>query len=750
MLIIGKPSALDLPIKGSVGTFEVGSSQDLRPSVRVKYLLTHVGFAIEGDAEERLLQNLRPVREVFQISELEFDELMQRDIDDGRVSTELIPYLLRDHGKVLVKLFPPIIVVVLPTNDHGRPAPRYPKVSTLVESDTSNGVEWYVTRSGEVGSEAFEFRQLKQDGEPLEHDYATLRLNTAKCRLAIVDGQHRAMALLALYRNIKGWPSDARKYQEYYARWAKSELDTHDLSGIKLPVMLITFPDLDGESSDTTKVTEACRSVFLALNKNAKRVSAARNYLLDDSDIVAHLLRGTLRKIKSLDDASSRAVRIWNVELDAEGDKRRLTSAVAMTGVMHLYGLIEFLMLNKVEPGCNTLGHSRQNLWKQKDLSDCVRRLGARDVLGADRADTARRNYVDDETESVLGSLFDVKYGTTILDMFDVLAPFRAISKASNGLEKQLKIDSNGSTYHSILFEGQGQSQVFENYVESLKSIRSEYQEKQHAVPPQIQASHEEFERRSKEVIRLKEQFRRSRDAHFLGMSEEKAEIFSTPLAELFSNTFTTEAFQWAVLITFWGAAEKVLSDSPIVLDEETLAKWFRHYLDSLNKVLDPSGSAANRNRLLSTFYGDVDATDDAKVAKASRTLRKIVVPNELKPEEWPKFRYMFLEIWGSFGKGNFPDPLLAQYVDKHRNELRKLVITSYEERELKREAERLGILSAELEDAKMTEVIHECRKAFCAALRNVGVNITLDQLRAQLAEKAAEPPPDYSADEDE
>ena len=48
------------------------------------------------------------MREVFEYETLDFDEIMQRDIDDARVSAELIPYLLDEKSVDLIKLFPPI------------------------------------------------------------------------------------------------------------------------------------------------------------------------------------------------------------------------------------------------------------------------------------------------------------------------------------------------------------------------------------------------------------------------------------------------------------------------------------------------------------------------------------------------------------------------------------------------------------------------------------------------------------------
>ena len=49
-----------------------------------------------GECE--LASEMRPWREVFNVEELSFDELLQRDLDDSRVAHDLIPYLLGESG----------------------------------------------------------------------------------------------------------------------------------------------------------------------------------------------------------------------------------------------------------------------------------------------------------------------------------------------------------------------------------------------------------------------------------------------------------------------------------------------------------------------------------------------------------------------------------------------------------------------------------------------------------------------------
>jgi hypothetical protein len=235
--ILNVVSGLDLEISGAMGTFSVTPALPESPSIPVKYIQTHISFDLDGGHKERLFSNLLPVREIFQTKDLGFDDLMQRDIDDGRVSTELIPYLL-EPGQA-VKFFPPIVAVIVPVGPQKQLLNSYPAITE--EEIADNGFTRKIQRSGPKGKESFEFEQLEVGGDILEFDNARLRINTNRCKIVIVDGQHRAMALLALYRNIKGWPDNTAAVKHYYTRWSHEHLGQFDLRNVSLPMAICAF-----------------------------------------------------------------------------------------------------------------------------------------------------------------------------------------------------------------------------------------------------------------------------------------------------------------------------------------------------------------------------------------------------------------------------------------------------------------------------------------------------------------------------
>src|SRR3546814_45799 len=73
-------------IQGTWGTFNT-------PAGRVEYIMTKARLGEESLDPERLLtKSLRPVREVMSADDLDFNQLLQRDLDDHRVATNLIRY----------------------------------------------------------------------------------------------------------------------------------------------------------------------------------------------------------------------------------------------------------------------------------------------------------------------------------------------------------------------------------------------------------------------------------------------------------------------------------------------------------------------------------------------------------------------------------------------------------------------------------------------------------------------------------
>jgi hypothetical protein len=77
---------------GTSGQFRINTAK--RGVVTANYIQTRIRAAKDGQWDSILTQYMRPWREVFAVEGMDFDELLQRDLDDARVANDLIPYLM--------------------------------------------------------------------------------------------------------------------------------------------------------------------------------------------------------------------------------------------------------------------------------------------------------------------------------------------------------------------------------------------------------------------------------------------------------------------------------------------------------------------------------------------------------------------------------------------------------------------------------------------------------------------------------
>lgn len=729
-----KQSALDLTIKGSMGDFVV--SDDAVSSVRVHYLLSHIGLELAGDHQERLLSRIAPFREVYDPRTLDFDQIMQRDIDDARVSTELIPYLLKQSDTGLVKLFPPIIVVLLPTDSSGKPAPYYPKVEeSTVEEDNSS---FSLIRSGAIGQEVFELRRWLVDGEAQAHDGAQLRINTNRCKLVIVDGQHRAMSLLALYRNIKQWPERTRNVEPYYKIWTPERIAKFDLDRARMPIMFCVFPQLDGHRPGMDlKVHSACRSIFLALNKSARPVTRSRNILLDDRDLVAMFLRNILGYVKDLNIGSAETIRLSAIELDNDKDRSVLKSPVAVTGVTHLNGLVERLMLaDAPAPG---LTIRPQNLWLKKQLSSSFfERLGVRGRLPPGAEKVIRRDSCDRESMTMLEEEFGDVYLPVIVRGLDGFGPFLVHHQAAAMLHSKLEAGATSDFYRAILFEGEGMNRVFSEFQKKIGEMLLEGE----FDTPELRQSSEEFRARQGNLEHEIAGFQSDRAARLLsGVPKAiagRVKIRDWVTDELYSDTLTTAAFQNALFVSFFGVVEQINNErgrsatpiEPVMRDE--VLSLFDGYLADINEFFLPKKFEGLAN-LVAVFHGELRS--DGTLIATNFNLKKILLPTELRPDEWPKFRAILHELWRP------EHPEAAAILEMHRGVVRRQAVTRYIDREVKAFCEDHAMPPGALNDRDRAQIERTCANRLVKGLEALGATLSKDDLLQSLHTM----PPDHS-----
>ena len=746
-LISGGKSALDVHLNGTIGTFRVSSEDGKSAGVEVRYLLTHVTLS-EKQGQAQLLSMLAPVREVFDLKQLGFDEIMQRDIDDARVSLELIPYLLDTSTTGLIKLFPPIVAVALPLKPNSRvPDANYRKVErSRVDSPDHKGIKEDRITAGSIGEEQFEFFQHFRNDTPLSEG-AHLSLARDNCTLAIVDGQHRAMALLALYRNLTGGWSDARRspYEGYYKVWPEKEIRSYNLSELQLPVLICAFPQLDGTMTQDIDVVRAARRVFLTLNKTAKKVSDSRNKLLNDQDIVAECLRATLSYIKALDVKDNTGLRIWNVELDQEGDRVKIVSDAAFSGVSHLYHLTEHLLMNGHARGIEARGKVGA---PRKRLDEAYERLGLKDELTSDQRTVNTRANYSDEIAEVFREKWTALYVPVIDRVFGKLHPFAAFARATISLNQDL-VSKRDTELEKMLFDGQATSRTFDDFREGLN--RRVQDKEPNWTTPEIKETLARVNGLMASRKATVESMKATRALFILDAMSGTAKkqviadgVVAKPVRDaidrLFDNVFSTVAFQTAVVCTYAEAIQIAFGGI-----QHSTAELLDEYVEAINGLLRPK-SISDLKALMHTFEGELVVDPEVKLTTGGPTFRQVVLPGELQPAEWPKYRYFLLELWKPVA------PELQAVVEEDRARARAAVAQALYRRRLAAHCEENRIDEANLTKEVKGDILAKSKsmyEEFLAAV--VGRKVALDKALFELstpgsAAKPSEPVDDTDA----
>ena len=729
---------LNLTLHGSAGGFQIESDAG-GCSLEVRYFLTNVGLDFGQGTNDALLSELAPVREVFRLSELGFDELMQRDIDDARVTSELIPYLLDSKTAGMVELFPPIVVALLPVKEGtSLPSPLYPSV--WQGELPGEGFPRYVIRAGSRGRELFELEQPSIDGRLLDHDRVRLRINTHGTRLVIVDGQHRAMALLALFRNVRDQWSDERRspYRDYYAEWTPTLISGFKLQQVQLPVMICLVPELsDGFDGDYDLIRSA-RRIFLTLNKTARKVSDSRNRLLDDDDLIAVFLRRVLESVKDRQDASQSALKIWGVELDQASDRTRVQDRVALTGVNHVYYVIEHLMLNSQDT--HGIGARPGRFASLRKLDSCLARLDGRDLLGAAVADSIRRDSFATADADQLATRFEERYGRFIIRMFDSFGPYAIQNTAATKVQSSL-LGQPDSRLQMMLFEGQGFFRTFNDHREIVdrRLAGTPEGDPEHATLLKLSNEIDELSiRLATTLTQLEEDRSGLFVANALPEGDPPTPTLRRAVNDLYQNYFTSVAFQAALMATFFGEIERVLRRPGASMDTDSA---FSEYILQLSQFFLPV-SKNGLERLLRVFSGEIVGSqgDPWATTPSDNTFRQVVFRGEMQPDQFPKVRYLMLELWQP------KDASLAMYVRAELILCREKVVSSLFRHQRAELARNKGVSEDELSPEELKAISDRSVDSLSALIRNLGGR----DLDKELATKwALGPPQEPTADED-
>jgi hypothetical protein len=447
---------------GSARTFQnhaQGTVGDFRtPAGRVKYIMTKARLGADAtDPERRLTQHLVPVREVIPSEELDFNQLLQRDLDDHRVAVNLIPYLLSPQWTGPA-FFPPIIAIALPFK--GQQPSEFPDLEEAAHV-VEDGLHWQQRDAGLH----LRTRQLVVDnGESSPVALGQLWWNGEFCRIVVVDGQHRAMALLAIDRTVRNtWQeSTGGRYRYFYETRVRNALGEHNaaLDDIEVPVTILWFPDKFGPGQEPHK---AARKIFVDVNKEARAPSESRLILLSDGELVNILTRTTLTQLRN--QASDAFLPLYSVEYDNPDTKT--TQSARWSALTNIHILKQMVTRSIFGPpryiNDVTVPIGRREPEEEKNAFMRTQ-LGVDALfppnIGGDqpflREHLGNKNFPEAAVGALAGAYRDT-WSAALLTLLSEILPFKAHARALARLKKDwLQDDAIAALAYDALFSGVG------------------------------------------------------------------------------------------------------------------------------------------------------------------------------------------------------------------------------------------------------------------------------------------------------
>jgi hypothetical protein len=614
-------------LDGTWGEFAAPGTQ-----VPVLHLSTYASLADSGTGHTRLTRDLLPVREMFDVGELNFDELLQRDLDDYRVAKEIIPYLLRSSESV--RFFPPILAVLVPVSNK-KIQELYPKPQRTEKPHDQGEYQAVTDRYGGC----FEVVRYRSAVGGAFASSAVLKFNPDQARLIVIDGQHRAMAMLAVRRHKTGdWGDKGRDFKHFYEDLA-TELKTgaEALDRVQMPVCLCVFPSLHSGADGTTSTTtvQCCRKLFLDVNKNAKRPSRARQLLLDDSDLLSAITRSVLTRVRS-DAAKSPNPTIeldafeYDAPQDQSGPQRHLAICTvemlrqlvywAAFGPQHFYAAVERRPQGRPAKPLGSRFLSEVGFDHHVSTQDS-RSWGYRDFEQEFDPTDCRS-----AAQPKLSALFVDGWGRVIISILADLHPFRAHNQAVSALRAAHQAETgHGALAWRALFDGQGVFWTVENYANDRETFRREQVKAGAPKPPEGQLEKAYRAIRDEWIPR---EFVPTRASNYLQKKVDKLTEADRRVAGASYDVFITQAFQIGVLMAFAHLKYRLeLSDTTKFL--AAAAKWVEVLNDAMQK-----------DAVLRAFDRDPQAK-----GFMSR------YPGTLQPADWFWFRYFIFELLGASKK---------------------------------------------------------------------------------------------------
>lgn len=635
-----------ISVFGTSGEFSVGGSAS---EVSAKYLMTKIRPGADGTWDTQLASHMLPWREVFSLESLSFEELLQRDLDDSRVAHELIPYLLGEQG-MSARFFPPILAVLVP------------------KSPSKNGIDDYYPAEDKAGSfgDLFEIEKVQIDGQdsPLER----LSYNPQKCTFIIADGQHRAMAVLALHRQLtKSWENST--YSTFYSHL---KITPEQVKHIELPVCLLYFPEVTEKNNKLKEkdiqLSKLCRELFIIVNRSAKAITQSRELLLDDDDFAARLMRSTLSSLKDRSEDSDSKAKIFSFafgDSDSDRGSNVATGKFEYCTAVALYKLHSIICFGRIDAFGFNSNVDVSNMINTRNPERPIDLLEGSGATARNRLSKGKVGLLTvKELEPIVSCLEELS-SSIVLALFDEFSPFVIHNETVAWLRVQLsdehvKSDPIQNKCFNLIFEGSGVRNIFEEHADRMKDKRDDYGENDEDTPDHIERQIRFCDSVSKSMNNHEQAFQRMRASSLFNVRyesiyssdsshDDKVELESK--AKQIYVAISTQAFQIGYVMAVSNIIKAIESqydsDSPIDFGtrRQITNAVVSGVIVGLNQFFEDKGKTQHKKLVGLITEQRIHIFDTS--APGLRQMYSLS-NSQIDEKHWGFFRYSILEIMHS------------------------------------------------------------------------------------------------------
>lgn len=321
----GEEQIYNLERIGSFGRFYSGES------FPIEYIMTT--FAAAELSELTFARDIRP-------DQLDFELLMQRDIDEERVRLEMEPYLNPSPNQLTPAeirsrsvFFPPLLAAIVPTK--GKTMEDYYTDETgdiTLDNQKEHIIrEWpglfKLTYFSSTSPHAYQLKIYREEEkshfelgvqcEPVKLEIRMAKGNQYGAKLVIIDGQHRLFTLKKVYEKCP-------------------ELLEH----LGVPVCVLFAPNATVRKNQeyapyrVPTVPEVFRHLFVDVNNTAKPVGGHFNILLSDDSIGSIACRKFCDYILNSRGPEGLAVIEWNTKTKKDSNKITRPYSITTIGII--------------------------------------------------------------------------------------------------------------------------------------------------------------------------------------------------------------------------------------------------------------------------------------------------------------------------------------------------------------------------------------------------------------------------------